>query len=383
MSRIDRSFPLRVVPIQGEALDSWLDAIAHRHHVPRRAVIERCAIAPIAFYGAWVRLLTPADVDGIAQATGYGRDLVEVLVLPRSGSGVGPLSGARTLPSSAWDWRASSRWCPQCLTDTRGRWLLAWRLNWTFACPIHDCLLQDGCPDCGAPQRCGAPAYVIPELGRCAQPIRDLVGQRRRCGAGLTRVPQGVHPLSSSMMRTQRLIIALLAERPSRLRVYGAHQPTPHDMLMDVKTLARYIFTLLDGAADSTLRSDTAVAASPGRTTARPTMPFAANTAYASTLAAAVLDAPDPTAAQRLLAEVILADGKVESHAVYHVEALTPLARLICQRASEDARVTLKLRRRFDITAANSAQSRKKNRLARATARIDSMSHSSGTRWSR
>ena len=93
VSGMDRSFPLRVAPIQGEALDSWLDAIAHRHHVPRRAVIERCAIAPIAFYGAWVRLLTPADVDGIAQATGYGRHVVDALALPRSGSGVGPLSG--------------------------------------------------------------------------------------------------------------------------------------------------------------------------------------------------------------------------------------------------------------------------------------------------
>ncbi|QZT60908.1 hypothetical protein JN085_18005 [Mycolicibacterium austroafricanum] len=112
-------------------------------------------------------------------------------------------------------------------------------------------------------------------------------------------------------------------------------------------------------------------------------MPSAVHTANASTLAAAVLDAHGPTAAQHLLAAVILADGKFESHDVYHDEALTPLARLICQRASEDARVALKLRRRFDITAANSAQSRKKNRLARATARIDSMSHSSGTRWSR
>ena len=175
--------------------------------------------------------------------------------------------------------------------------------------------------------------------------------------------------------------------RPSRLRVYGAHQPTPHDMLTDIKTLARYIFTLLGGAADLTLRSNTAVASpdrsSPGRTTARPTMPSAVHTAGASTLAAAVLDAHDPTAAQHLLAKVILADGKFESHDVYHDEALTPFARLICQRASEDARVTLKLRRRFDTTAANSAQCPKENRLARAAARIDSMSHHSGTRWSR
>lgn len=388
VSGMDRSFPLRVAPIQGEALDSWLDAIAHRHHVPRRAVIERCAIAPISFYGAWIRLLTPADIDGIAQATGYGRHVVDALALPRSGSGVGPLNGARTLPSSTWDWRTSSRWCPQCLTHTGGRWLLAWRLNWTFACPTHHCLLQDGCPNCAAPQRYRPPTCTIPELDQCAQPTLDLLGQRRPCGADLTRVQPADHPLSLPMARTQRLINALLAGKPRRLRVYGAHQPTPHDMLTDVKTLARYVFTLLGGAADLTLPSDTAVTASPdrsspGRTTARPTMPSAVHTANASTLAAAVLDAHGPTAAQHLLAAVILADGKFESHDVYHDEALTPLARLICQRASEDARVALKLRRRFDITAANSAQSRKKNRLARATARIDSMSHSSGTRWSR
>ncbi len=159
-------------------------------------------------------------------------------------------------------------------------------------------------------------------------------------------------------------------------------------MLTDVKTLARYVFTLLGGAADLTVPADTAGAASPdrsspGRTTARPTMLSAVHTAKASTLAAAVLDAHDPTAAQHLLAKVILADGKFESHRVYHDEALTPLARLICQRASEYARVTLKLRRRFDTTATKSTQSLKMNRLARAAARIDSMSYHSGTRWSR
>lgn len=387
-SGIDRSFPLRVAPIAGEALDSWLDAIAHRHHVPRRAVLERCAIAPTSFHGAWMRLLTPADIDGIAHATGYRRDLFEALALPRSGRGADPLAGARTLLSSTWDWRASSRWCPQCMADAGGRWLLAWRLNWTFACPTHHCLLQDGCPKCGAPQRYRPPTYVIPELDRCAQPTVDLLGERRICGADLTRVQPADHPLSLSMARTQRLINALLAGSPSRLCVYGARQPTPHDMLTDVKTLARYVFAILGGAADSSLRSDTARVAGAGHTSAargaaRPTMPSAVQTAHASTLAAAVLDAHDPAAAQRMLAPVIIADGRFESHDVYHEEALTPIAHLICQRASEDARTTLKLRRRFDISAAKSAQSCKKNRSARAADRIDSMSHHSGTRWSR
>lgn len=65
----------------------------------------------------------------------------------------------------------------------------------------------------------------------------------RRAAAALRRRPDprsaSRSPLSLSMARTQRLINALLAGRPRRLRVYGAHQPRPHEMLMDVKTLAR------------------------------------------------------------------------------------------------------------------------------------------------
>ncbi len=366
-SGVDRSFPLRVAPIDGEALDSWLDAIAHRHHVPRGAILERCAIAPNSFYGAWIRLLSPADIDGIAQATGYGPDVVDAMAFPRTGSGAGPLSGARTLPSSTWDWRASSRWCPHCLTDTGGRWMLAWRLNWTFACPAHHCLLQDGCPSCDAPQRRRAPAYQIPEPGRCAQPTRDPRA-RRPCNADLRSIREAVHPLSSSMARTQLLINALLAGRRSRRRVYGSHQPAPHDILIDLKTIARYISTLLGGvAADPSLPSSIAgvlgpdhIKPAPGA--ARSTMPSATQTAKASTIAAAVLDAHDPTAAQHLLALVILAAGRFGSHRMYNDEALTPLARLICHRASEDARTTLKLRRRFDTIAAKSAHSRENSR---------------------
>src|SRR5438309_479081 len=47
--------------------------------------------------------------------------------------------------------QTGSRFCPACLRDTDGRWLLRWRLPWAFACPVHAHLLVDVCPGCGKP----------------------------------------------------------------------------------------------------------------------------------------------------------------------------------------------------------------------------------------
>ncbi|MFE1907623.1 TniQ family protein [Streptomyces gardneri] len=37
---------------------------------------------------------------------------------------------------------------PHCLAETGGRWQLAWRLGWSFACTRHHILLADRCPAC-------------------------------------------------------------------------------------------------------------------------------------------------------------------------------------------------------------------------------------------
>ncbi len=191
------------------------------------------------------------------------------------------------------------------------------------------------------------------------------------------------------MAQTQLLINTLLSGEPSRLRVYGAHQPAPRDMFTDLKTLARVVsIRLVGAAADPSLRSDIAGLIGPDHTssaqgTVQRTIPSASQIANACTTAAAVLDAPDPAAAQRMLAQINLAATNTRPHRVYNNEAVTPFVRLICQGASEDARATLKLRRRFDATAAKSAQSRSENRLSGAATAIDFSSHQSGTRWCR
>jgi len=48
-----------------------------------------------------------------------------------------------------WGRGAGSRYCPQCLSERDGRWLLRWRLSWVFACTRHRSLLHDHCPRCG------------------------------------------------------------------------------------------------------------------------------------------------------------------------------------------------------------------------------------------
>ncbi|MDF2989622.1 MAG: hypothetical protein K0S37_136 [Microbacterium sp.] len=44
---------------------------------------------------------------------------------------------------------AGTRYCPACLREQPRVYNLTWRLNWSFICPTHSCLLRDTCPDCG------------------------------------------------------------------------------------------------------------------------------------------------------------------------------------------------------------------------------------------
>jgi hypothetical protein len=38
-----------------------------------------------------------------------------------------------------WRQLSASRYCPRCLAANGGRWMLAWRIPWTFACVISSC----------------------------------------------------------------------------------------------------------------------------------------------------------------------------------------------------------------------------------------------------
>ncbi|MFD3805974.1 TniQ family protein [Streptomyces sp. NPDC058619] len=82
-------------------------------------------------------------------------------------------------------WRfygTTSRYCPACLAQSRGRWQLRWRLGWTFACPRHLLLLLERCPVCGKhpPVASGGNHRMLPRPEAC----RALTGRTGHgCGA--------------------------------------------------------------------------------------------------------------------------------------------------------------------------------------------------------
>jgi hypothetical protein len=111
-----------------------------------------------------------------------------------------------------------SRWCPDCLTETDGRWPLRWRLPWVFACLRHQVLLADQCPTCGiAPRRRLAAAAGLQPDASCP----NLIRRGQLCATDLRTLPTRLLPpddplTDAQLWIEQRLAIAESATDMSR-----------------------------------------------------------------------------------------------------------------------------------------------------------------------
>ena len=181
-----RRLPIRVPPQAGEALDSWLEAVAHRTST---TFVELLAAVGLNFdrqpgANPWMLQLAPEEVAAISAATGVPSSTVSAMTTAHRtdspGSNTFYLNRKRR-------GMGSSRYCPACLEESGGRWQLSWRLRWNFACIKHKCLLVDTCPSCGKTQRVRwFPAELIPSPGLCARQSPDAAGRLApRCGADL------------------------------------------------------------------------------------------------------------------------------------------------------------------------------------------------------
>ncbi|MDX2515854.1 TniQ family protein [Streptomyces stelliscabiei] len=147
--------PIVVPPLPGEALDSWLEAYARRLLVTSHAFLRFLGL-PGARPAQMTQRLTDQQRDRLHQATGVGKqDLTALTLEPFDGITVSfhPNKRGMGRPSTWRYFGSHSRFCPGCLTDATGRWQLAWRQPWSFACPVHLCLLLERCPSCGQPVR--------------------------------------------------------------------------------------------------------------------------------------------------------------------------------------------------------------------------------------
>jgi hypothetical protein len=151
-----RTLPLLVRPLPGEPFDSWLLAYAHRLGTPAGELLSVLGLRPHTFILDHTILLHPDETAHTARLTGLSTAQLDAMTLrPFDGHMIALEAKRRAVTRSVWWGRGSgSRFCPQCLTEREGRWLLRWRLSWAFACTRHHSLLRDHCPRCG-----GIPRY--------------------------------------------------------------------------------------------------------------------------------------------------------------------------------------------------------------------------------
>jgi hypothetical protein len=130
VSAPSRTLPLRVPPVPGEALDSWLEALARRHQVTVGTLVAALGWHMPAGPGGLVAGIPAPVLRRLEHQAGLPAGRLDSAVLDRY------------LPARAAR-RRGSRYCPWCLAELGGRWPLAWRLGWTFACTAHGVLIRE------------------------------------------------------------------------------------------------------------------------------------------------------------------------------------------------------------------------------------------------
>ncbi len=219
MSAPPRTLPLRVPIVPGEALDSWLEALAHRHQVTVGTLTAALGWPVPASSGGLVAGIPAQVLRRLEHQTGLPTGRLDSAVLER----YLPLGPVR---------RRGSRYCPSCLAERDGRWLLSWRLGWTFACTIHGVLLCDTCPACGQePRSRTSRTSGLNPPSTCANTIK----RHEHCGADLRQATAQQLTSESPALAAQDWITTLTAGMQAKA---GA---TTQNALTDLGIVASWV----------------------------------------------------------------------------------------------------------------------------------------------
>ena len=153
-----------------------------------------------------------------------------------------------------WRQLTGSRYCPRCLAANGGRWMLAWRIPWAFACTGCQVLLADTCPDCGRRHRStrtGQPR----QPGRCdltglpLPPWHPPRGGAPACNSDPAGTPAVALPADGRVLAAQQhldaIIAALLAARGQSAETAALQQ-----YLDDACAVARAAVSAVNGTAE-------------------------------------------------------------------------------------------------------------------------------------
>ena len=285
-----RTVPIRVEPLAGESLDSWLEAYASRTHTAWGDLVNALGLGEDnssrrARHRRFALSLTPEQIASIAHATDVAPAKVQSLTLASLlGSGIEQpaTSGAMILPAS--------RFCPKCLHSTGGRWQLWWRLRWAFACPVHHCLLSDICPRCLRRQRVELlPRPYVPEPESCTRRALDGGGRyARRCAMPLSAsrvVDLGTdHPA----LETQRELLTAFSSGSVSQGIYAESPVSALQFAIDVTALGRRILRYASPGELSAVIPDELWEAYQREAPPNPERPGSSSGALNSSVAAAV-----------------------------------------------------------------------------------------------
>lgn len=242
---------MRLAPLPGEALDSWLEALAHRLSVRLGDVLGDLGLAASTKNGTcepavptdWTIALREEEAARIAHATGVAVQQLHDMTLMRFDGRALRIEQAKRQVSRhvLWGRARGSRFCPECLAGNGGRWPLNWRLGWSFACLTHHRLLADSCPGCGRVQR-ERPfsRHSLPVPGRCGiRPSRfaDLAIPAG-CGQDLTRAETLSLPDGHPALVAQRLILETIESGDASFGTYEILPQSAMAVLSDLRAVA-------------------------------------------------------------------------------------------------------------------------------------------------
>jgi len=225
--------------VRQAAIDSWLEVTARRMDLPLGAVARA---GPSHRYAtSWIRWLSPDRLDVVEAATGVSSSVVEAFTLSvydGTALQLDPNSHRldATFPFGAL---SRSRFCPECLRESDGRWQLAWRLGWSFMCVLHNCLLADACSTCGKYQRRQQVYRRVPTPTMCV------------CGDMLGAAETVKLPTDHLIVDAQRQVLDVINEGDVSFGVFTVGGPGPRrfvanrssvrDVLVAARSLANRV----------------------------------------------------------------------------------------------------------------------------------------------
>ncbi|MBJ7336753.1 TniQ family protein [Mycolicibacterium sp.] len=228
-----RTLPIRLAPLPGEGLDSYLEAFALRVGVVWADMLMAVGLSPTCRDSSgmyrWLTDLTDTQADGVSTACGVSPSAVRAMTI------------GHAIPAGLAMVPGRSRFCPQCLEASGGRWQLWWRQRWAFACTHHHCLLADACPHCGRRQRARprrGDQIPVPEL--CTG-LADTAqnGGRRRCGFPLSTAPTLHLGAKHRALGAQTTIVTATRRGAIADGIYRTNPVAAHQFLTDIAELSR------------------------------------------------------------------------------------------------------------------------------------------------